>query len=212
MSNLAKKQKQMDELLEYCNKIYAKGYSPGTSGNISVREGNVILITSTGCCLGDVKKENIVTVDLNNDQYCGDKAPSSELLFHKAIYMARCDINAIVHAHPAKSTALAVGHISLNVPLNVEFVNILGSAPLVPYSLPGSKKLADKIGYYSKHYNALLLANHGVITLGKSVKEAFCNLEFLELQAEIYFLTLMLPDGPHPLSEDDLKELLLLKK
>lgn len=203
------------QVLAACSQnVYEKRLSVGTSGNISMREeGDRIYITPSGLSLEETTAENVVVMNLmNGEKLCGEGKPSSEWPMHRALYLARPDIHAIIHAHPAKATALAAAHQTIDQHLIAEGVFHLGEVPLVPYLLPGSDALAQSIVDCGKVAQVMLLANHGVIAMGGTIREAFYHLELVESLAEVYILANSLPGGPKPLSESQVQEILALKQ
>lgn len=198
-------------LAAYSRKIYEQGLTPATSGNLSLKQEDRIYVTPTGTSLGEITASDIVQINLQGDRLSGERAPSSEWIMHRELYLARPGIGAVIHAHPAKATALAVCHKAIEQPLLAEAVVFLGEIPLIPYLLPGSKELARAAAERINNSQALLLANHGVIAVGKSIAQAFYNLELLESLAEIYIITQSLPGGPKPLHSSEVGELLKLK-
>jgi L-fuculose-phosphate aldolase len=176
------------EIEFYCRRLYEKGYAPARSGNISVRVEEKLLITPSGWSLSEMEARAVVTV-LPDGQVLatGELKPSSELPMHRQIYTARPDIGAIIHAHPPKATALSVTGKPFNNKLMAELIMHLGDeVPMVPYHLPGSDALADAIAKTIRAHDCLLMANHGVITTGATLKDAYYQLELLEFAVEVY--------------------------
>ena len=174
-----------ENLSTICKLVFDHGYTPGKSGNISTRSNETdLLITPSGWSFMDIKPNDIVHV--SSDGSVQTLKPSSELPVHKIIYDTRTDINAVIHAHPTKATALAVAGIDLNTHIIPELSVSLGPVPLIAYRLPGSPELANDVKKaFENNHQAILMANHGVITTGRDLKEAFFNLQLLESFAEI---------------------------
>ena len=199
------------QLVAWCHQVYRAGYTPGRSGNASCREGHSeLLITPSGYCLGEMTEESVVRVMPDGRSSQPDKKPSMELPMHQAVYAERPDIGAIIHAHPTKATALAVSGHSLDFHIIPELSLSLGAVPLVGYYLPGTRALADAVGHAFKNSQAILLANHGVVVAGDTLKEAFYNLQLLESFAEIYLLSQML-GGVQKLSPDQVAAIMALQ-
>jgi L-fuculose-phosphate aldolase len=199
-------------LAEYCHKIYDKGLSPGTSGNVSIREEERVYITPSGCCLGEVEPSEMIEMSLDGEKLAGLGRPSSEWVIHQEIYQVRPDIHAVVHAHPPKASGLAAAHRTIDQPLIAEGVYHLGEVPLVPYYLPGTETFASAIGTYIVDAKALILANHGVMTVGSFLCEAYFHLELLENLAEVYIIANTLPGGAKPLSKQDVEVIRVQKQ
>jgi L-fuculose-phosphate aldolase len=199
--------KALEDLASYCRVIYEKGFAAAASGNLSIRVGETILITPSTYSLREIEPEHLVTVypDGHYKALPGLR-PSSELLVHQAIYNARPDIQVVFHAHPPRSTALCITGQSLEQHILPETMMVLGPVPLLPYRLPGSESLAELIGKGIQDYHALLLANHGVIATGMTLKEALHRLELLEYMAEVMLLARQW--GPvMPLTEEQVSTL-----
>lgn len=203
--NLARK-----EISDIGKRLYQKGFVPGSSGNISVRIDDQILISSSGTCLGDITPEEVVLIDFQGNILEKNKKPSSEKDMHIEIYKVRPDIKAIVHAHPPKSTSFAVAGIPLNKQILAESVVMLGDVPVAEYAKPSSKELALTAAGYCKIHNAVLLANHGVLTLGNTMLDAFHRIETLELYSEIYLWSKVLGNS-NELSGNDIEDLVNLR-
>lgn len=178
------------QLVETCQLVFNGNYTPGKSGNISVKINNdSLLVTPSGWSLMDVQSDHVVQVthekSIALSSAFSHLKPSSELPVHQAIYQTRPDIGAVIHAHPVKATSFAVAGIALDQPIIPELTASLGNVPLVPYELPGSEAFANIVSEAFKDAQAVLLANHGVITTGKTLKDAYFNLQLLESYAEI---------------------------
>ena len=182
--------------------------SPATSGNISLRVKEGILVSASGTCLGDLKQDDIVLTDFNGNLINGNKKPSSEKIMHSEIYMKRDDINAIIHSHCPMITAFAVAGCEINKPILPDFVYKFDKIPLVPYYCPSSIDLATAVGEFFEKYDAVLLKNHGVVVGAEDLKTAFYGIELIRNYAECYFGAEVL-GGP---KEIDKKGVLEIKK
>lgn len=198
--------KLKEEITEVGKLIYDKGLSPGTSGNISIRLGNNVLISPSGFCLGEIDSSSVVIIDMDGNIVEGSDKPSSEKIMHLEIYKSRNDINSIIHAHPPKATAFAVAGISLDSPILSEAYVTLGQVPVAEYATPSSEELAHILADYFLKNDSVLLANHGVVVGGKKLKETFFRLETLELYAEVSLFSKIL-GNKNELSPDNLQEL-----
>ena len=206
-NNISENKKQ---IIKYGQKLGEKNMTPATSGNISVRTGENILITGSGTCLSDLNEEEIVLIDKDCNVVDGQIKPSSEKNLHSAIYSIRSDINAIVHCHAPYVSAFAVCHIPLSKPIISENVFYFGEIPVADYALPGSDKLVENTAKYFTKHDAVLLANHGIIIGAKDLKNAYYLMETAETFAQIY-LNSMLLGGPKELSKKDIEEIYELR-
>src|SRR5271157_5025915 len=142
-----------------------RGYVVATDGNISLRlDSRRILTSPTGVNKGTMSEEDIVVTDLEGHRLSGRRNPSSELGMHLLIYRLRPDINAVCHAHPPTATGYAAAGIPLDKPILCELVIGLGSIPVARYGTPGTSELGASIEPYVQGHDAILMANHGVVT------------------------------------------------
>jgi len=175
------------QLVWVCHQLYSKNLVHATAGNISaLDETGKILITPSGFCLGEVSSPTVVSLSHNGTpDPTNGLIPSSEWRIHQAIYNARPDIQAVVHAHPPKGTTLAIAGKDLTAPYLAEAVQMIGPVPLVEFVLPGSEALAQRLYEGFKTSNGLILKNHGVFTVGSTLREAYYRMELIEALAEM---------------------------
>lgn len=213
MTSITKLEQIKNELIKYGDIIDCKGFSPGTSGNISVRYEDKILITSSGSSNGDLAYEDLVLIDFEGkmiDGIDGGKSASSEKMLHVEFYKKRPDINAIIHVHPPFLSSFAAARISLEEPVLAENVYYFGKIPLAPYALPSSKELVDKTSQYFDKYNAVLMANHGFVVGDVDLAQAYLKLELAESYAQIVLNTKIL-GGAVLLNKKEVAEIEALK-
>jgi len=179
-----------------------RGFVPATDGNLSVRlDAARILSTPAGACKGRLDPAGLVITDLAGRQLQGLQKPSSELAMHLMIYQRRPDVNAICHAHPSVATGFAAAGVSLDRPLLAESIATLGPVPVAPYATPGTSDLADVLEPFAANYEAILMANHGVVTFGPDLLTAFQRMEIVEHFAKVTLVTQLL--GRQSLLSDD---------
>ncbi len=183
------------------------GLSPGRSGNVSARFEDSLLITPTGLAYELITPADIVRVRIDGRILPGQPAPSSELLFHLAVYRSRPDVGAIVHCHSMHATVLACAR--RPIPAFHYMVAAAGGddIPLVPYATFGSEELARHVAEGLTHRNACLMSNHGQIAVGANGIEALALAEEVEVLAEQYVKVLML-GTPHVLARDEMARVL----
>ncbi|MHB8906594.1 MAG: class II aldolase/adducin family protein [Melioribacteraceae bacterium] len=182
-----------NDLIEVGKRIYAKGYVASNDGNISVRlDEQKILITPSGVSKGFMKQSDMLIVNLDGIVLSGDKKPSSELPMHLQIYKERPDVNSVCHAHPVYATGFAVAGIPLDMCVLPEVIVSLGTVPLVEYGAPGTNEYFKSMLEYLKDHDAFLLANHGVVTVGKDILGAYHKMETVEHFANIVFVSLQI--------------------
>ena len=209
MSSILKAKK---EIIKTGKRMYAKGYVVASEGNMSIRMGaNKILITPSGKNKGMLKEKDLVVVTLNGKRISGSLKPSSELLMHLFVYQKRKDVNAVVHAHPPYSLAFASAHLPLAQNLLPEVIMFLGEIPLAAYATPSTEEVPKSLSSFIEKHNAFLLENHGILTLGKDIFEAYSRLEMVEHLAKVNLLCRIL-GKTEELSKESLDKLEKLKR
>ena len=119
----------------------------------------------------------------------GEYKPSSEVKVHLKVYKERADVGCVIHAHPPIATAYAVAGLPLDKQILPETIYSLGYVPVIDYAIPGSQELADGLVEYLQRFDALLMANHGSVTVGTDLISAYYKLETLEFYAKITLYT-----------------------
>ncbi len=198
------------ELIKYGKLAGKKNLTPGVSGNLSARYGQNIVITVSGSSNGYLSEDDFVVIDFDGNVVEGDKKPSSEKMLHVEFYKMRQDINYIVHVHSPYLSSFASAGIALDEPIMAENVFYFGSIPLAEYGMPSSMDLVEKTAKYFKDFDAVLMANHGFIVGGKTVKDAYLKLELAESYAQVVFNTKML-GGAVLLNEKQVEEINILR-
>jgi len=174
-----------DEILAAIQRIYRYCMTTTSGGNLSIREDNGDLwITPAGIDKGTLRREDIVCVHPDGS-VDGSHRPSSELPFHQEIYRTRPDLRGIVHAHPVALVAFSLAHQVPDTRLFHQAHNVCGEAGFAPYELPGSEALGRSVaGLFRRLSNCVILENHGAVTAGANLREAFDRFETLEFCAK----------------------------
>ena len=184
MENLEKQIRE--QICEVGRRLWLKGWVASNDGNISMRLGDsYVLTTPTGVSKGFMSPDMLMKVDMDGNIRSGYLKPSSEIKIHLEAYRRRDDVRGVVHAHPPVSTGYAVANIPLDFQTLPEIVICLGQVPLAKYATPSTSELSDSISELILCHNAILLANHGVVTLGADVMDAYYKMESVELFAQI---------------------------
>lgn len=175
-----------NEIIEVLRRIYQNGMTTTSGGNLSILDDDgSVWITPKGVDKGSLTEHDIVRV-LSDGRYEGIHEPSSEYPFHKAIYSARPDIKAIVHAHPPALVSFAITGIVPDTRIVPKASEICGQVGWSKYALPGSNKLGSVIAAtFKKGFNTVLMENHGIVTAGYSLMHAFQRLETLDFCARL---------------------------
>jgi L-fuculose-phosphate aldolase len=194
-------------IVEFGTLLHANGFVAATDGNLSVRlDEHHLLVTPTCICKGRMRPSDMVIVDMEGRRLAGKRHVSSEIGMHLLIYRLRPEIGGIVHAHPPTATGFAASGLGLSSPLVCEVVVGLGSIPLARYGTPGTPELTDALEPLIPHHDAILMANHGVVTYGSSLEDAFMKMETVEHFAKIALVTHMLGHA-QPLGEKEVEKL-----
>ena len=176
-----------------------QGHCPGTSGNISLKLADGLLMSPTNSRLGQLAPARISRLAADGRHVDGDN-PSKEVVVHQALYAARPQVGAVVHLHAPWSMAVSclddLDPANAIPPLTPYYVMRIGRLPLVPYFRPGDPALAAAVGRLAAESHALLLAQHGFIVGGRDLADAVATAEELEAAARLFFL---LKDRPHRL-------------
>ena len=173
-------------ICEIGRRMYARGFVAGNDGNVSVRIGpDRVIATPTLVSKGFMTPDMLVLVDMDGQVLEGTLRPSSELKLHLRVYRDRPDVFAVVHAHPVAATGFAVVGQPLDTAYMPELVVNLGSVPVAEYATPSTDEVPDSIDRYVKDHNTVLLANHGVLTWGRDLTEAYFRMETMESYAQI---------------------------
>ena len=200
------------DLVEIGRRIWLRGYVAANDGNISVRIGpNEFLCTPTGVSKGFMTPEMIIKINGAGEVLSGEWRPSSELKMHLRVYHERPDVNAVVHAHPPVSTAFAVAGIPLNKKFLPEVIVTLGEIPLTEYATPSTDEVPEAIAEFIKDHDAVLLANHGTLTMGSDVFNAYYKLETMEHYANISLAARQL-GGERELSPERIAQLMEVRR
>jgi L-fuculose-phosphate aldolase len=161
----------------------------GSGGNLSVRlDEKRVLITRSGVCKGRLAESDLIVIDLEGNLVSGSGAPSSESRMHLFAYRERPDVQACVHSHPSYSTAFAVAGVEMPTDVLPEVVVYIGDIPLTEYAAPGTDEVPQSLQPHIQTSNAFLLANHGLLTLGRDMEEALNRHETVEQYAKILLL------------------------
>jgi len=168
-------------------KCWQKGWVAANDGNISYRiSDEEILCTPTGVSKGMLTMEHICLVDPDGTPIeKGAFRPSSEIKMHLRVYSERPDVRSVFHAHPPYATAHAIAGIPLSECVIPEIIIGLGSIPIVPYGTPSTDQIPDRLAPFIKNYDAWLLENHGALTVGTDIYQAYFRMESLELFAQM---------------------------
>src|SRR6266550_8561430 len=201
-----------EQMCDIGRRIWVKGFCAGNEGNHSYRIGeNRILCTPTGISKGNLKPDDLCTVDLEGKQVGRSRKRTSEILLHLAIYKARADVKAVIHSHPPHATAFAVAGVDLPTCIHPEAEVFLGAVKTAKYVTPGDMRLGESIQPFVKDSNTILLQSHGVVCYSTEMEQAYYQLEIVDAYARILILAKQV-GSIRPLAADEMQELLKLKE
>ena len=199
-------------LCDVGDRMYKKGFVAANDGNISVKiADDVILCTPTGVSKGYMTPDMMVKVDLEGKVLSGTLQPSSELKMHLRVYQENAQVQAVTHAHPPMATAFAVAGIPLDQNILPETVIQLGTVPIAPYATPGTFEVPDSIAPFCNSHVAVLLQNHGALTWGTHLMEAYFRMETLEYFANMVKNTSCIIGQAVQLNETQVHDLLSIR-
>jgi L-fuculose-phosphate aldolase len=182
-------------VLEAAQRMSEKGFVVGTAGNISMRLGKsggkeLMAITPTSRYYDTIGVDDIAVVDFEGQRVEGEFSPSVEMKLHIGVYKARKKVNAVIHSHPVLSSAFAVAGMEIPPIIEDQVTYLGGGIKVADYAISGSEDLVKNALAALGPRNAVILANHGAVCVGKDMREAFTNLEMLEKTAKIYLWVL----------------------
>ncbi|HZQ17355.1 MAG TPA: class II aldolase/adducin family protein [Terriglobales bacterium] len=187
---MSSEHKSRKAIVEIGGRLHERGFIAACDGNVSVRlSRNSVLVTPTAMSKGMMKPSDLVIVDMTGRKLKGRREVTSEIGMHLLIYRMRPDVNAVVHAHPPTATGFAAAGMALDQPLVCEVIIGLGQIPLAPYGTPGTPELAETLEPLVPQYDAVLMANHGVVTYGGDLQSAYMKMETVEHFARIALTT-----------------------
>ncbi|UCD94312.1 MAG: class II aldolase/adducin family protein [Candidatus Zixiibacteriota bacterium] len=176
-------------LVEFGRRLYEKGFVAGTDGNLSLLvDRDTLLITPSGAAKGRMCTDDPVLVNIEGKVLSGKRKPSSEMLLHLFVYKKRPDVKACCHAHPPYATAFSAVRKELPDNILPEIIISVGRIPLTEYAPPGTEAVPKSLEPFVNDYEAFLLANHGVLTVGRTLDDAFNKMETVEHFARILYI------------------------
>lgn len=210
-SLMASAREHREAIVRFGRQLHANGFVAATDGNLSIRlDEDRLLVTPTCMSKGMMRPADLVIVDMQGNRVAGKRKVSSEIGMHLLIYRLRPDVHGIVHAHPPTATGFAASGFGLSRPLVCEVVVGLGSIPLARYGTPGTAELTDALEPLIAEHDAILMANHGVVTYGSTLENAFMKMETVEHFARIALVTHLL-GHEQPLSAKEVEKLFAVR-
>lgn len=203
-----------EQICDICHKMWQLGWVAANDGNVSAKlEDGTYLATPTGISKSFITPEKLVHINHQGEILDGLPGfrPSSEIKMHLRCYSEREDVGAVLHAHPPVATGYAVANVPLDEYSMIETVIALGSVPVTPYGTPSTYEVPDHIAPYLGEHDAMLLQNHGALTVGADVITAYYRMETLELFAKIS-LNARLLGGAQEIARKDIDRLISMRE
>lgn len=198
-------EKERNQIVEYGKKLITNNLTTGTGGNISIYlpDEKLMLISPSGIDYFEIKPEDIVLMDLNGNVVEGDRKPSSEYELHAIFYRNNSTVGAVVHAHADYATACACLRINIP-PLHYIMADIGDELRCSEYKIYGSSEIAEEAYRVMADNNGILLANHGLLAIGKNLESAMGIARNIEMMCKLYIRARSIGD-PVILSKDEMK-------
>lgn len=196
--------KVIEELNKYAHKLVDQGLVVGAGGNLSMRDGGYMYISPSGFDLKEIEPHQWVKVDITTGEIEGNLRPSSEVLMHLECFRKNEEIQAVLHAHPTYSVGVSSAGKDIP-PLFPDFPAMVKSVGYIDYVIPTTNLLAEKVAELV-YNDVIIMRNHGVLTLGKTMKEAYFFMQLTEESAKVYTISSIF-GGPRVLTEQECEDL-----
>lgn len=197
---------QAKDILTLSKMMYDKGMVNAFEGNLSVKTHDGILITPSQICKGFLTEDLLVETDMQGRVLRGTAKPSSEIILHLMAYSIRGEIGAVIHAHSPYATAFAVANKAIETRAYPEMIVLYGKIPLVKYGTPSTPEICADLKNHLLDHDVVLLANHGIVAVGKDLYDAYFKLESVESIAKVLLFTRIL-GGEKDLPPEEVKKL-----
>ncbi len=198
---------QREEVAYFMRRLYTQGLTTCSGGNLSLRvDGDIVLITPSSLDKGVLQGDQIAMFTLAGENLTPRFKSSIETGMHLSVLRARPDVKAVVHAHPVTATSFAAMNKDINFHLTAEAYAVLGTPKRAPYCIMGSQGLADIVADCIKGADVVLMQNHGVLCVGKSMLNAFDRLEVTEAAAKMTWISMTM-NAAAPMSKDQVDEI-----
>lgn len=187
--------KERGLIVEFGQRLIVRGLTSGTGGNLSIvqRRKGLVAISPSGLDYFDTRPEDVVVVDLTGRVVEGRHPPSSEVAIHTGLYALRADVGAVVHTHSTYATTFAC--LQREIPASHYLVGFCGpKVPVAAYATYGTSRLADHVTAAMELYNAVLMANHGLVAVGVHIADALATAEAVEFAARVHYQCLNIGD------------------
>ncbi|MFJ7932745.1 class II aldolase/adducin family protein [Sporosarcina sp. NPDC096371] len=192
------------ELNKYAKRLVDSGLVVGAGGNLSMREGDYMYISPSGFDLQEIE-DNWVKVHIETGEVEGDLRPSSEVLMHLECFRKNEETTAVLHAHPTYSVGVSSAGKDIP-PLFPDFPAMVKKVGYIDYVIPTTHVLADAVAELIEEHDVIVMRNHGVLTAGKTIKEAFFFMQLTEESAKVFTISTIF-GGPRILTDEECEDL-----
>ena len=198
-------------ICEYARRVYARSFVAGNEGNLSCRTGdNEVWVTPTMESKGFLTPDMLVKLDMEGNVLSEPYFPSSESKMHLGLYKENPSITAVIHAHPPFATAYAICGKNVPATLLPESIFLFGKEIVsAPFAMPGTDEVPDSVKPYARNSKALLLGNHGALTWGTTLKDAYFCMETLEQYCKVYTIASKLIGDPKDVPDEAAEPLVM---
>ncbi len=200
-----------EEVVRIAKKLYERQMVNTNEGNVSIREGDYVYITPSQVCKELLTPEMIVVIDMDGNQISKGLKASSEYKLHTHIYRLRDDVHSVVHNHSPFATAFAIANKPIASKGYVETIYFYDYIPVVKYGLPGTDKIVEGIKDYIYQTDVMLLANHGLVSVGATAMDAYLLAESVESVAKTLTINSIL-GGEKAFNHAELEDIYQMRK
>jgi L-fuculose-phosphate aldolase len=202
-----------DEICDIGRRLWQRAYVDGNGGNISARvAADLVLCTPTLTSKGFMKPADLCLVDMAGVQKAGIKKRTSEVLLHLEMFKAQPAAMSCVHAHPPYATGFAVAGVSPPSCMVPEMEVFCGEVPVAPYGTPGTIEMSRTVAALVGKHNTILMGNHGVVSWGQSIEDAYFKMEIIDAYCRIVMVARQVASEPNLIPAPKLRELLTIKQ
>ncbi len=194
----------IEQLKQYANKVVDTGLVVGAGGNLSMRDGNIMYLSPSGFDLKEIEDHQWVRVHIETGEVLDDLKPSSEILMHLECFRKRPDITAVLHAHPSYSVGVSSTGQTIP-PLFPDYPAMVKSVAYLEYMIPTTHVLADAVAEVIEENDVVVMRNHGVLTVGKTMKEAFFFMQLVEESAKVFTISRTV-GNPRILTDEEVED------
>lgn len=199
-----------EEIVAVGKRLYERNLNSSYGGNFSIRDEDHIYITPAGVPKDMLDYADVLVIDFKGTVLEGEGKPSTEILFHILTYKKNPGISAIIHAHPPYATAMSIAQVEIADNIHEESAILLGKVPVLPYEVTSSLSLAEEVSENLKSHVAILISNHGVVTVGQNMEQAYRRIEELESLCKMIVMASVM-GGVKPIPPEKLKKLFEIK-